>query len=271
MLASANAPALASLSDLLFRFENWIGSISSAIAEAVAEASDPLALLLCFAAGVLASLTPCVYPMIPIVVAYMGGAESAAIASGASRESRKLRVLSRSLLYVGGMAVVYTGLGLTAILIRRPFGSLTQSFWGYGFVAAVMLVFGLSLIGLFEIRVPSFILERVNTGPRGGMWGSVGMGATSAIVAAPCAAPIVAPLAAWVARENRIVFGSLAMLSFSLGLGLLLVLLGISSGLAASIPRPGAWMVRLKVIMGVVMLLVSVLFFYWGAQLEGWL
>jgi thiol:disulfide interchange protein DsbD len=266
----ANALPLAALGDLLLRFENWVGSISSALADAVADASDPFALAICFAAGVMASLTPCVYPMIPIVVAYMGGAESAAIAGGAPRESRRLRVLLRSLFYVAGMALVYTALGLTAILVRRPFGSLTQGFWGYGFVATVLVVFGLSLFGLFEIRVPGFILSRVETGPRRGNWGALAMGATSAVVAAPCAAPIVAPLAAWVARENRLVFGSLAMLSFSLGLCLLLVLLGVSSGLAASLPRPGGWMVRLKQVMGVLMLLTAALFFYWGGQLEGW-
>ncbi|MDH3285450.1 MAG: sulfite exporter TauE/SafE family protein [Acidobacteriota bacterium] len=267
---AATPVAIAGLSDLLLRFENWVGSISTWLAESVSGASDPVALGLCFAAGVMASLTPCVYPMIPIVVAYMGGAESAALSGGARTDRRRLRVVLRSLFYIGGMAVVYTALGLTAILIRRPFGSLTQSFWGYGLVGAVLLVFGLSLIGLFEIRVPSFILDRVGSGPRQGSLGAVAMGATSAVVAAPCAAPIVAPLAAWVARENRVVFGTLAMLSFSLGLGLLLLLIGISSGLAASLPRPGGWMVTLKRIMGVLMLVMAVIFLYWGGQLEGW-
>ncbi|UCF68085.1 MAG: sulfite exporter TauE/SafE family protein [Acidobacteriota bacterium] len=250
--------------NFLNRLEDWVGAVSSRLAEAVSGASDPLALGIFFAAGVLASLTPCVYPMIPIVVAYMGGAETAAMSSGASRQTRKMRVVVRSLAYVGGMALVYTALGLVALLARRPFGSMTQTFWGYAIVAAVLAIFGLSLLGLFEVRVPTFILDRIGTGPRKGMLGAVAMGASSAIVAAPCAAPIVVPLAAIVAQQGRVLFGTIAMLAFSLGLGLLLMLIGVSSGLAASMPRPGGWMVTLKRIMGVVMLLLAAWFLYQG-------
>lgn len=246
---------------MLQTFESWIGGLSDQLAQSLSGASDPFALLIFFAAGVLTSLTPCVYPMIPIVVAYMGGAESAAVAAGASQESRRRRVLGRSLLYVLGMAIVYTALGLAAILAGRTFGSLTQSFWGYAIVAAVLAVFGLSLLGLFEIRVPTFLLQRLGSGPREGRLGALLMGATSAIVAAPCAAPIVFPLAAMVAREGRVVFGTIAMLVFSLGLGVLFLLLGISSGLAASLPRPGPWMVTLKKITGAVMLAIGIWFF----------
>jgi thiol:disulfide interchange protein DsbD len=86
------------------------------------------------------------------------------------------------------------------------------------------------------------------------------MGATSAIVAAPCAAPIVFPLAAMVAREGRVVFGTIAMLVFSLGLGVLFLLLGVSSGLAASMPRPGPWMITLKKVTGALMLAIAAWF-----------
>ena len=267
-MTGSTAPAL--VAGLLHDLEAWVGAVSSRLADAFGGASDPLALLICFACGLLASLTPCVYPMIPIVVTYMGGAETQALESGASVEGRRLRVLVRSLLYVVGMALVYTALGLTAFLVRAPFGSMTQTIWGYAAVALVLVVFGLSLVGLYEIRVPTAILNRVQTGPRNGLVGAVAMGATSAIVAAPCAAPIVAPLAAVIAREGRIVFGTLAMLSFSLGLGFLLLLIGVSSGLAATLPKPGGWMVTLKKVMGVVMLLLGALFLYWGGKLEGW-
>ncbi|RMG46029.1 MAG: hypothetical protein D6718_06275 [Acidobacteria bacterium] len=255
---------LAPLAGLLTDLENWAGGVSARLADAVGHVSDPLALGIFFAAGVLASLTPCVYPMIPIVVAYMSGAESAALATGGAPSGRRARVLVRSLAYVSGMALVYTGLGLFALLARRPFGSVTQTFWGYAFVALVLFVFALSLLGLFEIRVPSFVLDRIGSGPRQGLIGAVAMGASSAVVAAPCAAPIVVPLAAIVAQQGRIVFGTLAMLSFSLGLGLLLLLIGVSSGLAATMPKPGGWMVTLKKAMGVVMLGLAAWFLYQG-------
>jgi thiol:disulfide interchange protein DsbD len=244
----------------LTSFENWIGGISAQLAEAFQGASDPLALTLCFLAGVLTSLTPCVYPMIPIVVAYMGGAESAAMSSGSPASGRRRRVVVRSAFYVVGMAIVYTILGLVGILLGRTFGALTQSAWGYGLVAAVLIVFGLSMIGLFEVRVPSFILDRVGTGPREGNFGALVMGATSGIVAAPCAAPIVFPIIAVISTQGRVIFGTIAMLAFSLGLGLLLFLIGISSGLAASLPRSGPWMVTLKKVLGVLLIAMGLWF-----------
>jgi thiol:disulfide interchange protein len=259
------AGTLALLASLLaeLNVERW----ASNLAESVTDASDPVRLMLFFGAGVLASLTPCVYPMIPIVITYMGGAESASMAGGSPVEGRRMRVLARAIVYVAGMALVYTGLGLAAILLGRPFGSLTQSFWGYGLVAVVLIAFALSMLGLFEIRVPAFLMNRLSGGPKKGFAGAAVMGATSAIVAAPCAAPIVFPLMTLVAQEQRVVFGTLLMLAFSLGLGLLFLLLAVSSGLAASMPRPGKWMVTLKKIVGVAMLGLGGLFLWWGIQM----
>ncbi len=245
-------------------FGQWIGGLSDSLASHVGGASDPLAIAIFFGAGVLASLTPCVYPMIPIVVTYMGGAETNAIASGASAEGRRLRIIVRALVYVAGMAIVYTGFGMFAIMASKPFGSITQTFWGYGLVGLMLAIFGLGMLGLFEIQVPSALLDRVGTGPRQGMIGAALMGATSAIVAAPCAAPIVFPLVAIVAKEGRLAFGTIAMLAFSLGLGLLFLFLAIFSGMAASLPRPGGWMITLKKVVGVLMLLLAAWFFYQG-------
>ena len=261
LIGAAGVP-LGLLASFLTDLESWVGGLSTQLAQSIEGASDPFVIAVFFASGVLASLTPCVYPMLPIVVTYMGGAESAAVAAGASKEGRRARIVLRSLSYVVGMALVYTILGVVAILLGKTFGSVTQSFWGYAVVGVVLLIFGLSLMGLFEIRVPNFLLERVGTGPREGMLGAGVMGATSAIVAAPCAAPIVFPLVAIVGTEGRMIFGTLAMLAFSIGLGMLFLALGISSGLAASLPRPGGWMVTLKKVTGVVMLLLAAFFFY---------
>jgi thiol:disulfide interchange protein len=254
--------AVAALADL----GNWAETLSSRLSGQLEGASVPLALLLFFAGGVLASLTPCVYPMIPIVVAYMGGAETAAVAAGAAVSGRRRRVILRALAYVGGMALVYTGLGVAAALLGQTFGAMTQTFWAYALVALVLVVFGLGLLGLFEIRVPSFIMHRVGTGPRQGLAGAALMGATSGVVAAPCAAPIVFPLLTLVGQGGRVVFGTLGMFCFSLGLGLLFLLLGIFSGMAASLPRPGPWMVTLKKTVGVVMIVIGVFFAYKGWQ-----
>ncbi len=245
----------------------WAESVSARLAGSMSgETSIPMALAIFFLGGVLASLTPCVYPMIPIVVAYMGGAETAAVTSGAAASGRRRRVILRAVAYVLGMSLVYTALGMTAALVGRTFGAMTQTFWAYALVGVVLVVFGLSLIGLFEIRVPSFIMNRVGTGPRQGLAGAFVMGATSGIVAAPCAAPIVFPLLTLVGQGGRVVFGTIGMFAFSLGLGMLFLLLGISSGMAASLPRPGGWMVTLKKVVGVLMVVLAGYFFYQGWQ-----
>lgn len=244
----------------------WLEGLSAQLNRAASGVSDPAALVFVFLAGIVASLTPCVYPVIPLVVAYMSGSEASAVAGGAEASGRRRRAMGRSLAFVGGLAIVYTALGVTAILLGKPFGSLTQTWWGYAIVALVFLVFGLSMWGLFELRAPSFVLDRLGTGPRKGFWGAVGMGATSAIVAAPCAAPIVFSIAVKLGQEQRFVFGTLAMLIFSLGMGLLFLVLGIFSSLAASLPRPGAWMVTLKKFVAVVMIFMAGYFIYRGYQ-----
>ncbi len=264
MISVSPVAAALPVASLLVDLENWVGGLSARLAEAVAGASDPVAVMIFFAAGVLASLTPCVYPMLPIVVTYMGGAETAAVAAGATAEGRRKRIVMRSLAYVIGMALVYTALGLAAVMVGRTFGAMTQSPWAYGLVGVVMVIFALNLFGIFELRVPSFITDRLGTGPREGLGGAAIMGATSAIVAAPCAAPIVFPLVTIVGTEGRVIFGAIAMLAFSLGLGLLFMLLGIFSGLAASLPRPGGWMVTLKKVVGGLMLAIALYFFYLG-------
>lgn len=261
-MAFAGALATLPLADL----GNWAETVSYRLSQALTGASAPLALLIFFAGGVLASLTPCVYPMIPIVVTYMGGAETAAVAAGADSTGRRRRVVTRALAYVLGMSVVYTALGMAAALLGKTFGTMTQTFWAYGFVALVLIVFGVSMLGVFEIRVPSFILNRVGTGPRQGLAGAATMGATSGIVAAPCAAPIVFPLLTIIAQGHQLVFGLIGMFVFSLGLGLLFLMLGIFSGMAASLPRPGGWMITLKKGLGVLMIVLGAFFLYKGTQ-----
>lgn len=258
-------PFVASLAAPLAEEAAWIGRLSRALAESAQGASLPAALAIFFVGGLLASLTPCVYPMIPIVVAYMGGAESSATA-GVSAAARRRRVVLRAVAYVLGMAVVYTVLGVVAASLGQTFGGLTQTFWAYAFVAVVMLVFGLSLLGLFEIRVPSFLMNRLGGGPREGLLGAAFMGATSGLVAAPCAAPIVFPLLAMVGRQGRPVFGALGMFSFSLGLGMLFLALGIFSGLATALPKPGGWMVVMKKIVGALMIVLAGYFLWQGWQ-----
>jgi thiol:disulfide interchange protein DsbD len=234
------------------RFIDWIDDLIQGLNDRLEGASIAGALGIFFVAGFLTSLTPCVYPIIPIVVAFMGGA---------GKRSRA-HTIGLALLYVAGMSVIYTGLGIMAALMGRPFGTLTQSWWAYGVVALIIFLFGLSMLGLFEIRLPTKLVGAASGGPREGIGGALFMGATSAIVAAPCAAPVVGVAMVWIGQQGQVTLGAAVMFAFSLGLGSLLVILGISAGLAARAPRSGKWTEYVKKGFGVAMILIALFFAY---------
>jgi thiol:disulfide interchange protein DsbD len=205
-----------------------------------------------FAAGVLTSLTPCVYPMIPITVALVGGGTV-----GAGRESR-WRPLRLSLSYVIGLALVYAALGLLAGLTGTIFGTVSSNPWLYFLQANLLIVAGLLMLDVFTIRVPQSTLEwagRVGGGGRLG--GAFAMGAVSGLVAAPCSAPVMAAVLTWVTRTRSAALGFIYLFAFSLGMCALLVAVGVSSGALSRLPRAGQWMLRIKRLFGLVMLGVA--------------
>ena len=143
------------------------------------------AIPLLFGAGVLTSLTPCVYPMIPITAAIVGG-QSASEQSGATIAS-KWRPLGLSLTYVLGLATVYAGLGLLAGLTGTMFGTVSSNPWAFFAMANLLLLAALSMFDVIPVRVPAAILQRAaNAGTGGRVAGAFIMGAASGLVAAPC-------------------------------------------------------------------------------------
>jgi thiol:disulfide interchange protein len=209
-------------------------------------------LLLAFGGGLLLNLTPCVYPMIPITVGYFG----------AQSEGRMSKTFGLALLYVLGLALVYSGLGVTAALTGQLFGSALQSPWVTGAVAAVLFVLGLGMLGLFTIQPPSFILSK--SGAKKGAAGALAMGALLGIVAAPCVGPVVAALLTYVGTKGSPALGFALFFALSLGLGLPYLLLGTFSGSIKSLPRSGAWLEKSKKIFAVPMLIAAA-FYAWTA------
>lgn len=206
---------------------------------------SPLAAVpLLFGAGVLTSLTPCVYPMIPITAAIVGGASRDGEAQ--TRASR-LRPLFLSLLYVLGLALVYAGLGLLAGLTGTMFGTVSSNPWAYFVMANLLMVAALSMFDVLPVRVPAFILQRAATAGTGGRAaGAFVMGAASGLVAAPCSAPVMAAVLTWVATTHSAVLGFVYLFVFSLGMCTLLVVVGLSAGAVGRLPRAGAWMLTVK-------------------------
>src|SRR5258705_4869681 len=211
-----------------------------------------LALPALFAGGVLTSLTPCVYPMIPITAAIVGGQ------SAGAGPSSKMRPVLLTFTYVVGLAVVYSALGVFAGLTGTLFGSVSTNPWLYFAMANVLIIAALAMLDVIPVRVPAWLLTRAATAGEGGsVYGVFVMGAASGLIAAPCSAPVMAALLTWVTATKSGVLGFIYLFVFSLGMCTILVLVGLFSGTVARLPRAGAWMVWVKRIFALIMLVVA--------------
>ena len=211
-----------------------------------------VALPVLFLAGVLTSLTPCIYPMIPITAAIVGG--QSAGETGVAR----WRPLLLSLTYAVGLAAVYSALGLFAGLTGTLFGTVSTNPWLYFAMANLLLFAGLAMLDVIPIRLPSSLVQRASTAGTGGRFsGALVMGAMSGLVAAPCSAPVMAAVLTWVTTTKSAWLGFAYLFAFSLGMCALLVAVGVSSGALSRMPRAGVWMIRLKKVFAFVMLGVA--------------
>ena len=204
-------------------------------------ANPAAALPVLFGAGVLTSLTPCIYPMIPITAAIVGGQ------SVGDARAPRWRTVALTLTYVVGLAAVYSGLGLFAGLTGTLFGAVSTNPWLFFVMANVLLVSALAMLDVLPVRLPAGLMQRAATAGNAGRFaGALVMGAMSGLVAAPCSAPVMAAVLTWVSSTHSAGLGFAYLFAFSLGMCALLVAVGVSSGAVARLPRAGAWMVWIK-------------------------
>ncbi len=196
-----------------------------------------------FAGGMALNLTPCVYPIIPITVSYFGG--YCGLARG--------RLLGHGLLYLAGLALTNSTLGVAAALTGGLMGSLLQNPLVLAVVAFILIFFAASLFGLWELRLPSRLTQAASKS-YAGYFGSLFMGLTLGLVAAPCIGPFVLGLLTWVATLGSPWLGFLIFFSLSLGLGLPLFFLAMFCGGLEKLPRSGEWMLWMRKLMGWVLL-----------------
>lgn len=210
-----------------------------------------------FVGGVLTSLNPCIYPMIPITAAIVGGQEVAGGNGGATRPSRWRPVLL-TLTYVLGLAALYSVLGVIAGMTGTLFGSVSTNPWLYFLMANLLVLSALMMLDVVPVPIPGSWLARASrAGTAGRFSGAFVMGAVSGLVAAPCGAPIMAAVLTWVTTTQSAALGFLYLFVFSLGMCALLVLVGVSSGMVARLPRSGTWMTWIKRGFGFLMLGVA--------------
>ena len=208
------------------------------------------AFLAVFIGGILTSLTPCVYPLIPITVSVFG----------ASQEASRLRSFFLSVTYVLGIAVMYSILGVAAASTGAVFGQIMANPIVVGFVCAILVALGLSLIGVFELRLPYAVQNRLNTVGGTGFGGAFAMGTVAGLIAAPCTGPALGAVLSYVATTGNVFLGFWLMLTYAIGMGLLFILLGTFSSLISSLPRSGGWMYVLENIFGVVIIALALYF-----------
>jgi cytochrome c-type biogenesis protein len=183
--------------------------------------------------------------MIPITAGILGGA-------GATGRSRG-RTLALTLVYVLGLALVYSLLGLLAGLSGTLFGSVSSNPWALLIMGNLLLVFGLGLLDVFTFGVPSRVAAWAGRIGGNSVAGVFALGATSGLVAAPCGAPAFAAVLTFVSTTGSAWLGFLYLFVFSLGLTALLVAVGIFSGVVAALPRAGAWTLTVKRVGGILL------------------
>ena len=215
-------------------------------------ASPVTALPLIYFAGVLYSLNPCIYPMIPITAAIVGGQ-----AVGEANPPRWRTVLL-TFCYVTGLAAVYSTLGVIAGVTGTLFGTISTNPLLYFVMANVLVLAALAMLDVIPVRLPAALSQRAATaGTAGRASGAFIMGAMSGLVAAPCGAPVMAAILTWVGSQGSPLLGFVYLLVFSLGMCSLLVVVGLSSGALSRLPRAGNWMVWVKRFFAILMLAVA--------------
>ncbi|MDG5766381.1 cytochrome c biogenesis protein CcdA [Balneolales bacterium ANBcel1] len=214
------------------------------------ERSIVFAFLALFLIGLALNLTPCVYPMLSVTVSLFGG----------QNDPNLLRVFSKAVVYVLGIATMYSVLGVLASFSGELFGSWLQHPWVLGGIGVLLFALALSMFGLYEIQIPYWLSSRIGTGSSTGFVGTYFSGLVVGIFAAPCIGPPIIALLAFIGAQGDPVFGFWSFFILSMGLGLPYLILGTFSGLLPKLPKSGMWMIWVKKVFGVV--LVALALFY---------
>jgi thiol:disulfide interchange protein DsbD len=213
--------------------------------------------------GLLTAFTPCVYPLIPITLRYFGGMQL---------DGGRTRVVSRALMYVLGMVVLYATLGTVFASSNRVFGSFLSSRWVLLALSIFCAAMGLSMLGLFTVQLPTALSTRLSQVGGQSRGGAFAMGLVSGLIAAPCTGPVLAVILTLVAATGAVFLGFWLMVGFALGLGMPFLALAVFSGNLQRLPSGGRWMEIIKVMLATAMFVVAAYFLQiaWG-RLAGWL
>lgn len=213
------------------------------------------AFLTIFLVGLALNLTPCIYPMLSVTVSVFG----------AQRSSSPSQVVKKAATYVLGIATMYSLLGVAAALTGKMFGFWLQSPLVLIIIGILLCFLALGMLGVYEIRVPSRVGQKLGNTSYTGYVGIYLSGLVVGVFAAPCIGPPVIALVAFVSTTGDPVFGFWVFFILSMGLGLPYLILGTFTGLLQKMPRAGRWMNWIKKIFGIA--LIGLGLFYLGLVL----
>lgn len=197
--------------------------------------------LFVFIAGFFTSLTPCIYPMLPITLAVLGARKTKSRSEG----------FFKSITYVLGMAFTYAVLGVLAATSGFMFGSLMSNSYFLVFLCGILFIAALSMFDVFEIQTPQFLQNRLSAqGNSTSYFAIFGTGLFSGLIVGPCVGPVLVGILGYVSQTGNILLGFGLLFTFAIGLGSLIILVGTFSGLFEKIPRSGTWMTLVKKIIG---------------------
>jgi thiol:disulfide interchange protein DsbD len=201
-----------------------------------------------FVGGFLTSLTPCVYPLIPITVSLFGGRGD---------DVPRSRAMLLAACYVTGIGVMYASLGVGFALAGKAFGTFMANPWVIVPIAVVFTAMAASMFGAFELNLPPALATRLSSVGGKGFGGAFAMGLVGGIIAAPCTGPTLVSALTFVATTRSVLVGGSLLFTYAFGMGLLFFAI---AAFAIALPKSGAWMEAVKSIFGIVMLVAALYF-----------
>ncbi|MCH7703074.1 MAG: thioredoxin family protein [Planctomycetes bacterium] len=226
---------------------SFAGRIGEGLLNMLESGSYLPAIGLAFIGGILMAMTPCVLPMVPIVVRVLVGGEDTTAAR---------RAIS-AVVFTFGLALVYAVLGLVAALTGGLIGGVLQSPYVLGGFAALFGVLALSMFGVFELEMPQSLQKKLRFQSKGNLAGAFVMGLVSGLIASPCIGPVIASALAYFANKQDAVLGFVTLFAMGIGIGTPFIIAGVVGG---AVLKPGVWMNKVKKLLGIMLLLGSAYF-----------
>lgn len=242
-LAALSAATIFLLPDVAHA--EMFGDLTGDLQSSLDAGNYAFALVLVYAAGLATAFTPCVYPMIAITVSVFG----------ARQAKSRLQGAGLSLMFVLGIAALFTPLGVVSAMTGSMMGAALQSTFVLGFLAVLFVAMALSMFGAWDMNLPPALQNRLAQAGGVGPKGAFIIGFVNGIIAAPCTGPVLVVLLTWIGTTGDVAFGALALFIYALGLGTLFFFVGT---FAVSLPKSGKWLDGVKSAFGIVFIVLAV-------------